>query len=208
MSHIKAIVFDYDGVIEVGERWLNKAIIALLGIERDLWRETYLKYNHLTNVENMPWADMIAFVSAELGADSEKVKTIRTLVEADRASKKINQPLLEFIKNELRPRGFKIGVLSNNTTDLRPRMQKLGIDSLFDVIVVSGEVGHQKPHAEIFEVLFDRMNVAPSEVVFTDDSPRSLEKAEIIGYTPILFHDTDQFKEALANILAIKNNVA
>ncbi|MFM7088128.1 MAG: HAD family hydrolase, partial [Candidatus Paceibacterota bacterium] len=140
MTEIKAIVFDYDGVIEVGERWLNKAIIALLGIERSIWKETYLKYNHLTNVENMPWVEMIALVSTELGADPEKVKTIRTLVEADRISKKINEPLLEFIKNELRPRGFKIGVLSNNTTDLRPRMEKLGIDSLFDVIVVSGEV--------------------------------------------------------------------
>ncbi len=205
MSSIKAIVFDYDGVLEVGERWLYKAMFAVLGVEREVWRQMYLKYNHLTNVENTPWADMVALVSKELGASEEDVKTIRRLVEADRQSKKLNHELLDFIKNELKPQGFKLAVLSNNTSDLRERIKAHGIDTLFDHIIISAEEGYQKPHKEIFEVLFEKLAVNPHEVVFTDDSPRSLEYAESIGYTPILFHDTHQFKEALTNILSIKN---
>lgn len=63
--------------------------------------------------------------------------------------------------------------------------------------VISGEIGFQKPHKEAFQVLFEKLDLQPEEVVFVDDSTRSLEKAAEIGYIPILFKNNEQLKADL-----------
>jgi len=69
-----------------------------------------------------------------------------------------------------------------------------------DVLVISGEIGFQKPHKEAFQILFEKLKLQPEEVVFIDDTPRSLEKADEIGYIPILFKNNEQLKADLRSM--------
>jgi len=71
---------------------------------------------------------------------------------------------------------------------------------MIDDAVISGEIGYQKPHKEAFAVLFERLGASAQEVVFIDDSPKSLEKAEEIGYTPILFQNNEQLISDLRSL--------
>lgn len=46
----------------------------------------------------------------------------------------------------------RLGIITNGLAEVqRPRLVATGIDRLFDVIVVSGEIGHMKPSREYFE---------------------------------------------------------
>lgn len=124
------------------------------------------------------------------------------MMEARASSRKLNSELVAMFP-ELRQKGFKLAILSNNTTELREKLVAQGIMPLMDEIIISAEVGFQKPHKEVFEVLFNKLNVKPEEVVFIDDSKKSLEKAAEIGYTPIQFKDNEQLKGDLEKLRII-----
>ncbi len=100
----------------------------------------------------------------------------------------------------LKQQGLKVGIFSNNTSKLRTKLNVNGIIKLVDELVVSSEIGFQKPHKEAFQVLFEKLKLLPEEVIFIDDSPKSLEKASEIGYIPILFKNNDQLKVDLRKL--------
>ena len=51
----------------------------------------------------------------------------------------------------VRAAGVKTCVISNFDDRLRPLLARLELDSLFDAVVVSAEVGAEKPSPRIFE---------------------------------------------------------
>jgi HAD superfamily hydrolase (TIGR01509 family) len=97
----------------------------------------------------------------------------------------------------LKRQGFKVGILSNATTDLREILREHEILELFDEVIISGEIGFQKPDKEAFAVLFEQLGVSAEDAIFVDDSPRSLEKAEQIGYIPIHFKNNSLLVDEL-----------
>lgn len=95
--------------------------------------------------------------------------------------------LLAFIQS-LKP-FYKLGILSNAMPDARANLREHINESLFDVIVFSGEEGIKKPDAEIFRRVLARLGVQPAEAVFVDDLPANIEAARALGmhaihYTP------------------------
>ncbi len=82
--------------------------------------------------------------------------------------------------------------MSNYSTQLRNLLVTQGIDILFDEIIISGEVGFQKPDPKIFELLCSHLKIAPNELIFIDDTLKSLESAESIGYTPLHFQNNEK----------------
>src|SRR3989338_1647589 len=108
----------------------------------------------------------------------------------------LNTELLSYLPR-LKKLGVKTGIFSNANSILRERLKELDLLEVPDVLVISGEIGHQKPHKEAFQVLFEKLELQPEEVVFVDDTPRSLEKADEIGYIPILYKNNEQLKTDL-----------
>lgn len=73
---------------------------------------------------------------------------------------------------------------------------------MFDTIIISEEVGYQKPSPEIFEVLFNKFEVKNEKLIFIDDTEKSLEKSKEIGFVPILFRSNEKLKEELFKFLS------
>jgi len=67
----------------------------------------------------------------------------------------------------------KVGLISNFTHApvIHKSLKKVGIDELFDVIVVSEEVGWRKPSAHIFQDALNRLQIQACEAVYIGDSP-------------------------------------
>ena len=58
----------------------------------------------------------------------------------------------------------RLGLITNGLAEVqRPRIERLGIDGLFDAVVISAEVGVAKPHAAIFDIAFERLGSPPRE---------------------------------------------
>lgn len=85
------------------------------------------------------------------------------------------------VLREVRDAGLKIGVLSNIGYDIRPAFERAGIDGLVDEFVLSFEVGHMKPDADIFRVATAALGLAPEEVLMVGDSEEADGGARVIG---------------------------
>lgn len=184
-------MWDYGGVLELSPIELMAEVSKLLRVTREELGEVYFRYNHLANAHNMPWGEMFAKVVAEFDDSTETQSKVTALIARANEEKVLNEPLIEYIRT-LRTRGYHTAVLSNYSDGLRQRLAQQGILELFDTVVVSGEVGMQKPSPEIFAHTASKIGVEVSEMLFVDDTKKSLSTASEIGYAPVLFENTKQ----------------
>jgi putative hydrolase of the HAD superfamily len=61
------------------------------------------------------------------------------------------------------------------------------VAELFDVLVVSGQVGIEKPDARIFHLALEQAGVEPADAVYVGDHPKlDVEASEAVGMVPVL----------------------
>jgi putative hydrolase of the HAD superfamily len=73
----------------------------------------------------------------------------------------------------LRAAGKSLGIVTNGQTEWQSRkIEGLGLDSLFDVILISEREGIRKPDARIFDRARERCGIdRPAEAMFVGDHP-------------------------------------
>jgi epoxide hydrolase-like predicted phosphatase len=81
---------------------------------------------------------------------------------------------------ELHAQGVPTALVSNSW-----RAEDYDVDDLFEVIVLSSELGIRKPDPEIYVHAARRLNVAPERCVFVDDLGGNLKPAKALGMTTI-----------------------
>lgn len=85
--------------------------------------------------------------------------------------------------------GIPVGLISNSWGGTS--YDRVATDELFDAMVISGEVGLNKPEPEIFRLGAERLGVAPGDCVFVDDLRENCTGAEAVGMTAILHRGAD-----------------
>lgn len=200
---IKAIAFDYGGVIRINNEDLFNNIANYLNISREDFSKEYFSLNHLFNTQGKSYKDVIALIISKFNNSKEAKDYILKLTKENHSKYHLNDELIGIIK-DLKNKDYKIALLSNNSVELTQRLVEDGIFDLFDVIIVSAEVGYQKPQPAIFDVLFKKLDLKSNEVIFVDDTLKSLEGADKIGYIPILFEDNENLKNELSKLLQVE----
>jgi putative hydrolase of the HAD superfamily len=195
---ISTIAFDYAGVLEIAERNVINEITEYMNIPLEEWSDVYHSLNYLCNVEGKTWNDVAILTVEKLGASQEQVKEIKEIMRLNALSKKVNVGLVEIIKRL--KINYKIALISNYPPHLREKLNAQNLTELFDEIIISSEVGYQKPDPKIFMTLCEKLSIQPSELIFIDDSKKSLEGAEGIGYTPILYRNNEQLEHDLKEL--------
>ena len=56
-----------------------------------------------------------------------------------------------------------------------------------DIILVSEEIGYMKPQKEAYQFFIDRLKVKPQELIFVDDTEKSIISSKEVGYRSLLF---------------------
>lgn len=199
---IKAIVFDYGGVIEITDKGLMQKIADYLHVTLEDWLKEYRTLNYLCNTGKNSYEEVFAFTAKKFNASDIQISHIHEMMKKNMETRKINLELIEIIK-DLKNKNYKIGLLSNNYIKLRQQMTDEDTIKYFDSVIVSSEAGYQKPEPEIFKILFHELGVNSNELIFIDDSQSSLEGADKIGYIPILYKDNESLKSELCSILGI-----
>jgi putative hydrolase of the HAD superfamily len=95
--------------------------------------------------------------------------------------------------------GVRTGLISNSWGDTR--YDRDAFADLFDAVVISGEVGLNKPEPEIFRLGAERIGLEPAECVFVDDLKENCAGAEAIGMTAILHRGADDTIAQLEELL-------
>jgi HAD superfamily hydrolase (TIGR01509 family) len=96
-------------------------------------------------------------------------------------------PLAELVLEALQGDGFAIALVTNfdHHPYVRSLAPRLGIDRYFDSVVVSGEVGFDKPSPEIFRIALRELSVSANHAVHIGDSEVDVLGAIAAGITPI-----------------------
>jgi putative hydrolase of the HAD superfamily len=83
--------------------------------------------------------------------------------------------------------GLRLGVVSNFEEWLERLLESLGVTRYFDVRVISGVEGVEKPDPRIFLLALDRMGVEAGEAVYVGDSVQfDVEPAAAVGMLGVL----------------------
>ena len=73
---------------------------------------------------------------------------------------------------ELKQRGYLLGAVTNGVSSLQNiKLDTAGIRDLFDVVVVSGDIGIYKPDRRIFDEACRRAGVRNDQALFVGDHP-------------------------------------
>ncbi len=104
----------------------------------------------------------------------------------------------------IKQQGLKVGALTNNWAPAQPQADHsphtLGQLGEFDVVVESAVEGLRKPDPRIYELVCERLGIAPDEAVFLDDLGVNLKPARALGMTTIKVADP---ATALAELTAV-----
>eukprot|EP00899_Mesostigma_viride_P008445 jgi/Mesvir1/17601/Mv08832-RA.1 len=103
----------------------------------------------------------------------------------------------------LRQSGVKLCICSNFDTRLKPLLRNLGCIDWFDEVVVSAEVGHEKPAPQIFLACCERLGVPPTRALHVgDDLVADVEGGQLAGVRALLFkQDVSSFKDVAEIVL-------
>lgn len=96
----------------------------------------------------------------------------------------------------LEERGLKVGAVSNTYQSSRALTRSLrahGLMQYIDALVVSSEVGWEKPHPAVFQEALRRLGVAAEEAVFVGDIVwADVQGAQALGMKAVLTHQYRQ----------------
>jgi epoxide hydrolase-like predicted phosphatase len=203
VSQIKAIGFDYGGVIggvgRIGGNF-TKQVSEILGMSEEEYRNVYFSMNDKINTGEIDnWRAFWKLFVEKIG-QPDKYEAVAALSdEANKYATDIDQNMIALI-DELRANGYKTGLLSNATAEMGRKLRELGVDKHFDVFHISSEIKMMKPDPNVFMNFAEALHVQPNEMVFIDDAEKSLSTATDVGFVPILFSSYDQLKGELSKL--------
>lgn len=194
----KAIGFDWGGVIN-GQPGTNFAEAAAkkLGISQNIFLDSYYKHNTKFNRGDISAEQLWKLVCRDLGQPNKQ----NTLLEMQKKynADSLNNNVLSLV-DQLRQNGYKVGLLSNNTLENEAIMLKNGLDKHFDIMHISADTKLVKPDPKAFLFFAEALGVQINELIFIDDSMKSLSTAKQCGYTPILYESYNKLLKDLAVI--------
>ena len=165
---------DYFWETLVPEQYARRQGLALADA-RDL---VFARYKSQEGTLN--WTD-IDFWSRELDLDIPALKEgIRHLIEV--------HPDTEDFLRFLRQRGKKVALVTNaHYKTLSLKMNQVGLLGYFDAVVSSFDLGIPKEERRFWEILRERLRLAPEHTLLVDDNAEALAAARELGIRYLYF---------------------
>ena len=146
------------------------------------------RYQAATGGERAWWGGFVREVLARLDHDAPWQDALQRLYAAfTRPELWRVFPEVEGVLDRLRTRGIRLAVISNWDSRLPGILDGLGLTPRFHTVAVSSLEGIEKPSAEIFHRVAERLNVEPGRMLHVGDSPREdYEGARAAGLEAVL----------------------
>jgi putative hydrolase of the HAD superfamily len=139
-----------------------------------------------------------AAVAATSGAPIPDAATVEDLTALDVEMWSGTEPEILAMFGDLRSAGLRLAVLSNAPVAMGDFVRRQPWARLFERIVISGEIGHIKPDAAIYDYLLRALDAPADKVAFTDDLAENIAGARARGIRGIEFHGAAPLRSQLA----------
>ncbi len=196
-TDIKAIVFDYGGVL------VNDPDEKIIRDISDKFGMTYEESLEIIQVLVEPyqrgeisneefWEKFSEMAEKELPKNYESLWV-------DKMEIKIDYRIVDLVK-KLKNKGFVVALLSNTISPHAQQNIKNGCYDLFDPVVLSFEVGTREPEEKIFQIMLNKLNLPAEKCVYIDDNKDYSDIATKIGMYGIKFDSYEKLIEDLQRI--------
>ncbi|HEY5745400.1 MAG TPA: beta-phosphoglucomutase [Chryseolinea sp.] len=183
MILIKACIFDLDGVIVDTAHYhflAWKRLADELGI-----RFTVEDNERLKGVSRMQSMDiLLSLGTVSLSQhDKETLANKKNTWFVDYVERMMPEEIYPGVKallEQLRKQGIKTG-LASSSKNARTVIQRLHIESYFDVVVDGTMIIHSKPDPEIFLLAASKLGIDPKDCVVFEDAEAGVEAALAAG---------------------------
>ncbi len=182
---IKAVVFDFGGVIaDEGFREGLKSIASQLGRDEQAFFDQA--------------ADLVfdsGYVTGKI-AEHQYWELVRRNMHVDLSSEFMRECILDrFLPRDwmialvkrLRSSHYTCAILSDQTQWLDELDAKYGFFRHFDAVFNSFYLGLSKKDPQVFTVTAEKLALPPEQIVFVDDNPANVERAEAQGLRGIVY---------------------
>lgn len=187
---IKAIVFDYFGVISpqgIIPTYLKQKFPSPEARLQTL--DEYCEKWDIGDFNYQDFNDKLAEIT-EISSDSIWPTFFK--------NREAFQDIVDIIKKL--KNNYKIILFSNNCAgNLRRLLKQQGIDVLFDEIIISSEHHLVKPDPKFYELMLSIAKVDASEAIFIDDHQKNVDAGNNLGIKSLLFTDAATLKNDLIN---------
>ena len=183
----KAIIFDFFQVIcnPIYREWI---VENLDDPEGD--RPKFLKIFEQGDRGIIDYQAILDELARGSGIEAAKVRQQITDNEV------INIPLMAMI-GKLHEK-YKTALLSNAAaSQLDGILERHGLNSYFDEIIISSNTGFIKPEPEIYHLTLKQLAVSPEEAIFIDDNPGNVAASMNVGIDGIVFTTTAKLEADL-----------
>lgn len=165
-----------------------RSVCRELGTSRLLWRSVRREYLSLCRAKKeseeheIELLDVFGEMLRNRGRpESDAQRLALAFREASTEKLKLFSGVKEMLLS-LREAGAGVYLLSNaQSCFTRHEIELLGIDSLFDGIIISSEVGVKKPSEKIFRIAFERFGISACDSVYVGNDLRD----DVLGATAV-----------------------
>jgi HAD superfamily hydrolase (TIGR01509 family) len=181
-EHIKAVLFDMDGVLIDARDWHFHAL-----------NEALAPFGYFISKEDHDFRFNGLSTSAKLAILTEEFGFPRSLhdgvsqIKQDRTLRLAGQycfPRVDhlILMSRLKKRGFAIGVVTNSIKSTATSMLGMAqLLPLIDVLITNQDVRNQKPHPEPYVLACESLRVKPSAVLVIEDGDYGFQSATEAG---------------------------
>lgn len=208
MSDLRGLLVDYGGVLtnpltETVGAWLRADGIEPSRFTELMrrWLATGADRNALHDLETgrISPADFERLLATELAGPDGAPPAHDGLLGRMFAGFRPDVGMLDAVR-KAHAGGIRTGLLSNSWGFDYPRD---GWDDLFDIVVISGEVGLRKPDPEIYTLAAERLALPAGAIVFVDDLGPNVRAATEAGMVGVRHVDPDTTVEELERLLGL-----
>ncbi|MGB3374623.1 MAG: HAD-IA family hydrolase [Microbacterium sp.] len=188
---IDTVLFDLDGVIRHFDPELTAMTERRHGIAPGTIAQIAFAGSLLERLTTgrLRRADWITGVGEELGSQEAAEEWGRQRARVD--------PAMLALAGELAAAGIRTAILTNGTDTIPTEVAELGLDSHFDPIFNTAEIGFAKPDARAFAHVLEALGCEPGTVLFTDDSRVNIHGAAELGIHSHHFRDAASLRAEL-----------
>lgn len=199
-SPIKAIIFDFGGVLlDWNPRYLYQSYFPgqPQAMEDFLTEIDFYNWNAQQD-KGRTFAEGITKLSAQFPQHTQLIQAY-----FDHWEDSISGPITGTIEimQMLKLKDYPLFGLSNWSSETYPRIrEKHSFFDWFDDIILSGDVGLNKPHPAIFNLLLTKIGYAAPECILIDDSQLNVDAARKLGFATVQFTSPEQLSTELQRL--------
>jgi beta-phosphoglucomutase len=188
MNHIKAVLFDYDGVLADTMEDMHTAWSYAINV----YTKIKLARDFFFLLEGKPSKQMAEDLMNKYKIDKRWIEEVIREKEEyyfKNNNFKINEKIIEIV-NLLKKKGILIGVVSGAPRSRIIKMTPSWIIDKCDVIVTSDDVSKGKPDPQPYLRAVEKLGIKKHEVIVIENAPLGIESAIKAGLFCIAIEST------------------